>query len=258
MIIVAADDERMALQGLVDEIREAEPKAEIHTFRWPEDLLVFMEKNHADVAFLDVEMPGMNGVELAEKLKTYNPNINIIFTTGYGSYLAAAFELHASGYLLKPITTNKVHKELQNLRRPVKQEKAIRIQAFGNFEVYLRGTPMEFKYTKTKELLAYLVDRKGALCTNGEIMAVLFEEDKGHETYFRSLKKDLVDTMEASGCVSIINQQWGKLGINVEQFDCDYYDWCNGIRTSANAYMGEYMTQYSWGEFTNAVLHTYQ
>ena len=254
MIVIAVDDERFALENLVEAIAQASPDARIHRFRHPEDALDFARENYADVAFLDVEMIGMNGVELAERLKLCHPDINIIFSTGYGHYRDAAFDLHASGYLTKPITPEKVKRELENLRRPVRDPKRVRIRAFGNFEVYLDGTPISFKYSKTKEMLAYLVDRKGALCTNGEIMAILFEDDNGHEAYFRSLRKDLTDILEAAGCGEIITQQRGRIGIVPELVDCDYFNWCAGKRSGDNGFHGEYMTQYSWGEYTNAML----
>ena len=254
MIVIAVDDERYALENLADSIRQASPNAQIHRFRYPEDALAFAKENYMDVAFLDVEMVGMNGVELAEGLKLYHPDINIIFSTGYGHYRDAAFDLHASGYLTKPITPEKIKKELDNLRRPVRNPKRIRIRAFGNFEVYLDEKPMGFKYSKTKELMAYLVDRKGALCTNGEIMAILFEDDNGHEAYFRSLRKDLTDILEAAGCSEIVSQQRGRIAIIPELVDCDYFNWCAGNTSAGNSYQGEYMTQYSWGEFTNAML----
>ena len=254
MIVIAVDDERIALDNLTDSIRQASPNAEIHSFRYPEDALAFAKENYVDVAFLDVEMVNLNGVELAEQLKLYHPDINIVFSTGYGHYRDAAFDLHASGYLTKPITPEKVKKELENLRRPIRNTKRMRICAFGNFEVYLDGIPLNFKYSKTKEMLAYLVDRRGALCTNGEIMAILFEDDNGHDAYFRSLRKDLTDVMETSGCGGVINQQRGKIGIVPELVECDYFNWCEGKRSGNNAFHGEYMTQYSWGEYTNAML----
>ena len=254
MIVIAVDDERYALENLADSILQASPNVQLYPFRYPEDALLFAKEHAVDVAFLDVEMVSMNGVELAESLKLIHPDINIIFSTGYGHYRDAAFDLHASGYLTKPITPPKVKKELDNLRRPVRDAKRLRIRAFGNFEVYLDGTPINFKYSKTKEMLAYLVDRKGALCTNGEIMAILFEDDAGHEAYFRSLRKDLNDVLESGGCSEILSQQRGKIGIIPDLVDCDYFSWCNGNRSGRNMFHGEYMTQYSWGEYTNAML----
>lgn len=253
MTIIALDDEELALEGLMDAIRASAPNAELHGFSYAEDVLAFIEDHTCDVAFLDVEMAGLNGVELAERLKLCNPDVNIIFATGYSHYQGTAFDLHASGYLMKPITAEKVKKEMDNLRRPVPESKRIQVQCFGNFEVYLDGVPLEFKYHKTKELLAYLVDRKGALCTNGEIIANLFGDDN-HDSYLRSLRKDLMDTLGTAGCADVITQQRGRLGIVPEAICCDYYDWCDGKRMG-NAYLGEYMVQYSWSEYTNAALH---
>ena len=253
MKIIALDDEELALEGLMDAIRACAPNAELHGFSYAEDVLVFLRDHSCDVAFLDVEMAGINGVELAEQLKLRNPDINLIFATGFSRYQGAAFDLHASGYLMKLITAEKVKRELDNLRRPVSEEKRIQVQCFGNFEVYLDGIPLEFKYHKTKELLAYLVDREGALCTNGEIITNLFGDDN-HEAYLRSLRKDLLDTLEAAGCQEIISQQRGRLGVVPEQIECDYFDYLNDKGKGKAAYRGEYMTQYSWGEYTNGLL----
>ena len=252
MKIIALDDEELALEGLMDAIRACAPNAELHGFSYAEDVLAFLRVHSCDVAFLDVEMAGLNGVELAEQLKLRNPDVNLIFATGFSSYQGSAFDLHASGYLMKPITVEKVRKELANLRRPVPEEKRIQVQCFGNFEVYLDGIPLEFKYHKTKELLAYLVDGNGALCTNGEIITNLFGDDN-HNAYLRSLRKDLLDTLETAGCADVITQQRGKLGLVPEAIRCDYYVWCAGKRMG-NAYLGEYMAQYSWSEDTNAAL----
>ena len=104
MKIIAVDDERIALEGLLDVISEAAPTAELTGFEYPEDALAFMDEHDCNIAFLDVEMAGMSGVELAEQLKLRNPDINIIFATGYGEYRKEAYDLHASGYLTKPIT----------------------------------------------------------------------------------------------------------------------------------------------------------
>ena len=78
MTIVAVDDEKMALETLASAIREAAPEAELHCFRWSEDALAYAEKSHIDVAFLDVAMPGANGVQLAQHMALYQPKINIV------------------------------------------------------------------------------------------------------------------------------------------------------------------------------------
>ena len=255
MKILAVDDEIIALEGLVKSIKEADTTAQVFAFRFADEAIKFMETNICDVAFLDIEMYGINGVSLANMLLQINPNINIIFSTGYGNYRDVAFDMHASGYIVKPITPEKVKKELVNLRKPVKEVDKLLINVFGNFEVYFNGKPLKFKYTKSKELLAYLVDRRGALCTVSELMSILFEDDEGHDTYFKSIRKDLIETLTKVGCSEAINVQHGKLGINKENVYCSYFDLLDGKVKLNDVYHGEYMTQYSFGEYTNANLH---
>lgn len=253
MRILAVDDERFALEALVEAIRAAAPGAEVTAFRYPDDAYEYARANICDVAFLDIEMPGISGVALALKLKETNPDINIIFETGYGNYRDAAFDMHASGYIVKPVTFAKVANELANLRRPVASTKRIKFQTFGNFEVLLDGEPMIFKYKKTKELLAYLVDRKGAMCTVGEMSAVLFEDDD-HITYFKSIRADLLGAFKECGCESVIVRTYGALGIAPDEADCDYFDLLNEKPGAVRTYRGEYMSQYSWAELTHAYL----
>lgn len=253
MRIVAVDDEIIALEGLIKSISEVVPDADLCGFRYPDEAIEYIKSNGVDIAFLDIEMIQMSGVELAEELKKINPDVNVIFSTGYGHYRDVAFDMHASGYLVKPITVEKVKKEIQNLRRPIAPRK-IKVKTFGNFEVTINGKPLDFKYRKAKEAFAYLVDRNGATCSIGEMMAVLFEDDDGHETYFKSIRKDLIDTLAREGCGDVLIVQRGMLGIKKELVDCDYFDYLDGKLTLNKSYHGEYMSQYSWSEITHAEL----
>ena len=255
MRIIAVDDEKIALEALSGAIKAIVTEDEVVSFRYPEDALAFAKENLCDIAFLDVEMAGMSGVVLAEELKKYNAEINIVFCTGYGSYRDAAFELHASGYLMKPITPEKVKREIENLRRPIFEKKKLKVQTFGNFEVYLDGKPLVFKYRRTKELFAYLVDRVGAMCTVGEIIGILFEDEGGREDYFQKLRRDLLSTLEEVGCANAIIHKRGMLGIVVSEIQCDYYDCLSGKKSFSSCYFGEYMSQYSFAEYTNAQLY---
>lgn len=256
MKILAVDDEKIALEGLISAIREVEPSAEIWGFRKVSQVLEFYSKQVCDVAFLDIQMRTMSGIELAKRLKLITPQVNIIFATGYGDYREDAFEMHVSGYLTKPITPDKIRTELDNLRYPpaIRQTKRVEIVTFGNFEIYVDRKPLRFKYDKTKELLAYLVDRKGAYCGNAEIMSILWE-DECRASYLGNLKKDLADVLKESGCQNVINTGRGRIRIDEEKVSCDYFDWCEGKAAALNRYHGEYMAQYSWAEFTNAELY---
>ena len=253
MKIIAVDDEKIALQGLVSSIQKASPGAEIYGFRYASEAVAHMEADPCDVAFLDIEMKGMDGVKIAERFKAINPDVNIIFATGFGSYRDVAFDLHASGYLIKPITVESVKRELCNLRRPIPEEKKLRIIAFGNFQVLYGDEHIRFKYHKTKEMLAYLIDRKGSMCSSGEIMTILFEDDT-HKKYYNQLRLDLINTLKVIGCESAIMQSRGMLGVSASEVSCDYYDYLSGKVALSTLYHGEYMSQFSFAEVTNASL----
>ena len=255
MRIIAVDDEPMALESLVSSILEESPDADVKAFYRPEDALLFAENARVDVAFLDINMRGVTGVEIARQIKRLHPQANLVFTTGYSEYAITAFQLDASGYLLKPITPEDIRHALDNLRYPVPHGRSDRlwIQAFGNFEAFLDGKPIRFQYDKTKEMLAYLVDRKGSLCSNGEIMAALWEDER-HISYLKRLRKDLTDVLRGLGCGNVIEKQRGGLRIVKQEVDCDYFQWLDGQASGINAYRGEYMTQYSWGEPTHGAL----
>ncbi|MGN0375337.1 MAG: response regulator [Butyrivibrio sp.] len=259
MRIIAVDDEKIALEGLVDSIKDVVKDCEVMGFRECTEALEYVRQNGCDIAFLDIRMRDMSGITLAKKLKEIKSQINIIFTTGYGEYAEDAFKLHASGYVLKPVTPEGIKTEMENLRHPlpVENTRKIRVRAFGNFEVFYDNKPIKFRYNKTRELLAYLVDRQGALCSNREIMSVLWENDEDdatHNSYLKKIRVDLTDVFDSLNCEDVLIRQWGKIGIVPDRIDCDYFDYLAGKPYAINAYRGEYMTQYSWSELTHGVL----
>lgn len=259
MKIIAVDDEKLALEALTDSISEAVPGADIQAFRKPSEALLFVRENPCDIAFLDIQMRGMTGLELAQKLKDVHGNINIIFVTGYSEYTLEAFRVYASDYLLKPTTPEKVRQAMEHLRNPVipKQEKRLKIQCFGNFDVFSDGKPIVFKRAKTKELLAYLVDRMGTTCTMGELMSVIWENGPdtcSRQSNLRNLIHDLKRVLTEAGAGDIIIKGRNAISIDKDAVDCDYYDFLHHIPYAVNCYHGEYMMQYSWAEITTAAL----
>ena len=118
------------------------PEAELISFQKATECLSYVRKQQADVAFLDIRMRLMDGMELARQIKVLQPNMNIIFTTGYSDYIYdAVTEIRCSGYVLKPVTTEQVARELENLRHPIEDKPKARVhmQCFGNFEIFVDG-----------------------------------------------------------------------------------------------------------------------
>lgn len=257
MIIYAIDDEKNALEYIIRKIKSAEPDAEVHGFDNAEEALASAKTMPFDVAFMDIQMPGTNGIALAKKFKKINPKSNMIFVTGYSEYTMDAFAVDASGYLLKPATKDQVRHALDNLRYPlsVPGGSDVCVQCFGDFEIFVNQKPVHFKYAKSKEVIAFLIDRKGALCTNAEVIVNIWDDDDDHSAYYRSLMKDIHDTFEELGVGDIFNRERAGASVITDKIRCDYYDYLKGTPEGINAYKGEYMMQYSWAETTGAALY---
>lgn len=261
MRIIAVDDKTMPRKVLVRAIEEAAPDAEVTACKDASEVLALPDATDYDVAFIDIDMPGKNGIELARELKRLNPRINIVFATGFGEYMADAFALHSSGYLMKPITASDVSVELENLRFPPpvpKNEDRLVIRCFGDFEVFDRGKAVAFERAKTKELLAFLVDRQGSVVSLREAEAALWEEpprgSRVSGSYLRTLVADLRRTLTDCGHGSVLVKRRGELGVDATKLSCDYYDFLANDPSAITRWRGEYMNQYSWAETTKAAL----
>ena len=253
MIAVAVDDEPLMLSALTKAVQASADITAVVDFTSCEDALEFIKSNRVDVAFLDINMRGMGGLSLAEKIIGFHPDCKIIFCTGYEEYAIAAFKLHASGYLLKPVSAEAVQAEIDHIIGVRQTEKQLVVKCFGNFEVYAQGKPMTFKRSKTKELFAFLVDRNGAGVTVAEIGVVLWEnnEDQKNQNYIHQLFRDLRQSLEAVGAEEIFERNRYFYSVNPLKIDCDYYTY---LKTGRPEFLGEYMSQYSWAEGTCGLL----
>ena len=255
MKIMCLDDEQLALQMLEMCVQKVKPEADISAFDDQDDLLAEAEKNGCDIAFLDIHMRGMNGVEVAKRLKDINPKMNIIFVTGFSEYKADAMDMRASGYIMKPVTKEEVARELEDLRFPIvpKNDAILKVQCFGNFDVFTPdGTPVHFERSKSKEIFAYLVHRNGSSCSTREIAAALFEDepyDKKQQSYLQILISAMVKSLKKIGAEKVINKSYNALSVNPALLDCDYYRFKELDPGAVNAYECEYMSQYYWADF---------
>ncbi len=259
MNIIVVDDERLALKDLVETVGQVFDEAYVQGFQKPAEALLFAEEAPVNIAFLDVEMGGMDGISLARQLSALQPGINIIFVTGFAEYALDAFEVFASGYVLKPVTAGAISRSVQNLRHPLPPSGSDRllVQTFGNFEVLIKGEPLHFYRSKAKELFAYLVLKRGTGCTVRELCAVLY----GDREYTRSLGNQmqtlissLIKTLSEAGWESVVERSFNSLALHPELLDCDYYAFLAGDQTAARMYVGEFMSNYEWAETANAHL----
>ena len=254
MIAIAVDDEALMLGALASAIDASPDITEVAKFSDCEEALEFVKTHHTDIAFLDINMRGMGGLSLAEKIIAVLPRCKIVFCTGYEEYAIPAFKLHASGYLMKPISVEDVQGEIDNIKGVLQQEKLLTVKCFGNFEVYAKNEAITFKRLKTKELFAFLVDRNGAGMTAKQICAVLFQDDTDDTknlVYLRQLIMDLKKTLKSVGAGAVLCHESPCYRIDTSLIKCDYISY---LETGKPEFYGEYMTQYSWAEQTCAML----
>ncbi len=252
MKILIVDDEAYLREELRDALERIAPSNEYCEAEDYASAVKLLGENRFDIAFLDIQLQGKNGLAIAEIAKRISPSTNIVMVTAYSEYALDAFRLFVSGYVLKPFSDNDLRAVLDNLRTPVApaEIKLLEVRCFGNFEVFCDGRPMKFKRSKEKELLAYLVSLKGASANRNEICANIFDEavtpDKAATNFrqiFSSLKKDLAKQNHENVLVHNSNNSYA---VDTALLHCDYYDYITG--KAKITYHGEFMNQYSWAE----------
>lgn len=259
MRAICVDDEKLITDYVVSLCRGLPPLTEAEGFTRARDALAWLKENSADLALLDIDMPDMNGLALAAEIKKLRPDTAVIFLTGFSEYAMKAFEVHASGYLLKPVDREKLAAEVAYALSGKRKEPDAHIVArtFGNFDLFVDGQLVTFRQSKCKELLACLVDRQGGSLTRAEVFAILYEDrmyDRPMQKQFDVIIRSLRDTLEENNISEIMEMKKGTLRIVPELISCDAWRFCGGDTDAINAYRGEYMSAYSWAEETESFL----
>lgn len=254
MRVVVVDDEPAALQETAALVRTLRPESHVESYSDPFSAAEAAAQG-ADVAILDIAMPGLSGLELALEFKSRRPDVNLIFATRHPEYAADAFKLRASGYLLKPVQSEDLSRELDCLRNPLPAPAVLRpvIRTFGNFDVFVNGEPVTFHRRASKEICAYLTDRQGAAVTTRELASILWEDrpfDLKMSKNLSNIIAELLADLEHAGIGSMVGKRRGELFLRKDDVDCDYFRFLAGDEQARAAFRGEYMTQYSWSEYT--------
>ena len=271
MNVIAVDDEKLALDSLVRVLGKVFDNSNILGFQRSQEALeksknLIEDGEQLDYAFLDVEIREMNGIELAKRLKEICPSVRILFVSAYNQYACEAFQLHAKGYILKPATEELIVEALdsmeiewrsKNKKKDLDISKSVFVHTFGNFDVYAQNEPVSFERSKSKELFAYLVDRRGAGSSTAEIAAILWEDlddKKKVKSATQTVIHSMIQSLKDVNIGDVIVKKWNYLAVDVTKIECDYYKFLEGDIVAVNSYMGEYMTNYSWAEMTTASL----
>lgn len=252
MKTIMVDDELWMLEQFTEECAGIPEIEIVGNFTFAEDALDFAKNNLVEFALLDIEMPGMNGVELAKELRKLYPEVIIVFVTGHKEYLSDFIDMKADYYVLKPYGKAEVRDVLQRAKLySARLKKRIDIITFGRFEVLVDGKPLHFSSSKARELLALLVQKRGTVLTPQEAMDCIWEGreyDKGESSVYRVTLTRLRDILSDAGIGYILQSTPRGKYLDTSQYNCDLNDFMNGDEDARRRFGGQYLSDYSWGE----------
>ncbi|WP_342514560.1 response regulator [Sporosarcina sp. FSL K6-1522] len=231
---VLIDDEELTLQYMTSKLTKLGTINIIKTFTNAQDFLNDMKRLHFDVIFLDIEMPGMNGLELATRIHEWNPAIYIVFVTAHRDYAIQAFDLGSIDYLVKPILTPRLEKTIKRIQTHMQTSAqralpkqsitpSLKVECFDEFVTYHHDEPVKWKTTKTKELFAFFMTHLHTHVNRDTIIDLLWPGHDYHKakiqlhTSISYLRKTL-DSLDYSQALTFSNQSYA---LELDDFQCD-------------------------------------
>lgn len=244
MRAIIVDDEMNAHYTFLDDVIDS-PDDEYRFFKDDPRLITdFVRKNRVDVAFLDVNMPGVNGVALADELVAIAPEIRFVFVTGYDvseKDLSPAVRDRTVTFIYKPYDAVDLRRIIDAVRRCIRR---LTVRTFGSFDCFVDDRPVRFSSAKSKELFALLIAYNGKSLTMNDAISQLWpdlETDKSKVLY-RDAVWRLRKALDFVGC-NCVEFRRACLFLNKEYISCDYWDRLAGLNGD---YKGEFLKSYDW------------
>lgn len=247
MKIIAVDDEMESLSNFLVEIIDNK-KVEYRFFlENPLDSLDYCKNNQVDAAFLDIRMPLINGVDLAERLIKINNKIQIVFITGFTfdeEEIKKRLGDNLLGFCYKPFDSTKLNNYINQIAANGKRD--IRISTFSLFDVFINDKPVDFKSTKAKELLALLVAYNGSTLVMNDAISYLWPDREVElaKKLYRDAIWRLRKTLTDNGIPDLVEFSKAKTVIRKEGVQCDLWDYIDGNNTKVDIF--SFMTPYNW------------
>lgn len=254
MKIIVVDDEISALStflsSIVDDV-EIECKMFMEK---PDQALEYVKTEDVAAAFLDVKMPEIDGVTLAEKMLDARPDLKIIFISAFADNedeILKRFEDKSISFCHKPYRKELLVKTLANLKETGAKKKPF-LKTFDSFDLFVDGVAVDFSSTKAKELLALLTDAKGSYVTMDTAIGNLWPNknlDLAKRLY-RDAVSRLRLTLSDAGVDDLVTFERARSVINVNAATCDLWDYME----KGGKFSGRYMPQYDWSIVTESFL----
>ena len=221
MKTITVDDNHGILDLMRYILRQIDPDG-VHYFAdAAETGLSLIESEGIRIVFLDIEMPGMSGEEVAQDLLNKYGMIDIIFITGHEEYALSAHKLHCCAFVTKPFGEEDIAEALKWLRLPVRNAPMLKACCREHFALYANGQPLQFKKERTTELFAYLLYKNGADTTNAELIEALWGEESDKQDLLRKYIKDMRDCLAEIGAEELLSKKRGSICLNRDDIEVD-------------------------------------
>ncbi|OBR65215.1 hypothetical protein A7K91_00635 [Paenibacillus oryzae] len=266
--VLLMDDELTILEDLELMLGSDDRIQIVGAFHDPLELLKNLPALKADCLFMDIEMPGINGIELAAQIQAAGTDMEIIFVTAYNHYATQAFEVHAMDYLLKPIRPERLAKAIDRVIRqreskqpPGREEKSCVIHSLGTFEIKVGASRVKWTRSKSRELMAYMLQHEGKWLSKYKLCDEQWRDYEPEralaylQTSIYSLRKNLRE----AGCNGLLIEysedkyrlQAGEVEWDTRNFEAAYSRFIQtgspvAAREALALYRGEYLEGEDW------------
>lgn len=246
MNVILVDDERLAITRLEKMLGEFPDCTVIGSFLTAELAIQHIGESQPDAVFLDIQMPGLNGLRAAERIHFISPDTKIIYVTAYDEYAIKAFELDATDYLMKPLRRERLNRTIQRLRErlgeyklesPKKEKEELLYHCLGAMQIRKPNGELEFlkwRTTKAKELFAYLLYYRGKVISKTALLELFWpemDEQKGLANLQTSMNRirSVWKNTVGEGYISIRYSQYGYV-LESKQLRIDAEEWEQELR----------------------------
>lgn len=263
---ILVDDETVILKKIQAMVKDSGLVEVVGAYTDPLTALLEATETKPDCALLDIEMPGLSGIELAERLASLNSDLEVVFITAYNHYAAQAFEVNALDYLLKPIRPERLEKAVKKVLRrrdgkPQESPSACIIRCFGCFEVLVGGQAVKWSRSKARELLAYMLQYEGKWLSKYRLCDELLADHPPERAlaYLQICMHALRRSLREAGCTQIqIHYANDKYILTVTEADWDLRSFEQAYQTFGSTalsehagralacYRGEYLEGEDW------------
>ncbi len=276
MRAIVVDDEYLSLESMTRLLQRFEIEV-AGAFQDPREALKRQEALGADVAFVDIEMPELNGLELAARLQSAQPGMQIVFVTAYEQYAIEAFELAAIDYLLKPIQLKRLETTINRLRartaepapEPLAETASAPTVCLFHRLSFLdaQGQPLNvaWRTAKARETFAYLIHAGDKTPSREELLDRIWPDvdpDKAI-THLHTTIYQIRQSMKTVGLPLGVQYKEGRYHVELGGMQVDFLNWEKALREAIEAeddaalnrmllqgYRGDYLEteDYMWAD----------